>query len=130
MTSPIQTVAGDTAASEIVGRFVQEGIGSLVVTHSESDDIEGIVTESDVIRQVAMGTDMDAVTASAVMSTPVVTIGADEPIATAADEMRTHSIRRLPVVADGNLVGIVTTTDLTHYLPRLRQTLLRERPSA
>jgi len=41
--------------------------------------------------------------------------------------MKEHSIRRLPVTEDGDLVGMLTTTDLTHYLPRLRNTILRGR---
>jgi CBS domain-containing protein len=41
--------------------------------------------------------------------------------------MREASVRRLPVVDDDELVGIVTTTDLAYYLPRLRTAIRRER---
>lgn len=47
-----------------------------------------------------------------VMSSPAVTVEADTPAATAATLLRTRRISALPVVDDGRLVGIVTTTDL------------------
>lgn len=125
MTRSVQTATDEVTAASVAARFVKEGIGSLVVTDPATDDILGIVTESDIIRHVATGTDMEAVPVSALMSAPIVTI-ATETIA-AADLMRDHSIRRVPVVDDGRLVGIVTTTDLAHYLPRLRQTISRDR---
>lgn len=126
MIRSVQTATDEVTAASVAARFVKEGIGSLVVTDPATDDILGIVTESDIIRHVAMGTDMEAVPVSALMSAPIVTIASTETIA-AADLMRDHSIRRVPVVDDGRLVGIVTTTDLAHYLPRLRQTISRDR---
>lgn len=57
------------------------------------------------------------------MTTSVVTIGSAESIHTAATLMKDHSIRRLPVVGADNLVGILTTTNLTHYLPLACETL-------
>lgn len=130
MTSPVQTVSEEATASTVAGRFVADGIGALVVTDPATGEMLGIVTESDIIRQVARGTDVDAATVSTFMSAPVTTITGTETIARAAELMETHSIRRLPVVDDRELVGIVTTTDLTHYIPRLRRTLLRERTAA
>jgi CBS domain-containing protein len=64
------------------------------------------------------------------MVTPVVTVEAGDTVLDAGKRMRTHDVRRLPVLDDGELVGIVTTTDLVHYLPRLRATIRRERTQA
>jgi CBS-domain-containing membrane protein len=61
------------------------------------------------------------------MVSPVVTISSDESVVSAGKQMREHSVRRMPVLDDGELVGIVTTTDLAHYLPRLRASIRRER---
>jgi CBS domain-containing protein len=79
------------------------------------------------MQQVAAGADIDSVRVATFLSTPIVTIDRTENIHAAAALMKEHSIRRLPVTDDGDLVGILTTTDLTHYLPRLRNTILRER---
>ncbi|MDR7480935.1 MAG: CBS domain-containing protein [Armatimonadota bacterium] len=52
-----------------------------------------------------------------VMTSPVHTIGPDAPAWEALGLMRAHRIRRLPVVEDGRLVGIVTWTDLVRIRP-------------
>ena len=51
------------------------------------------------------------------MSTPPITIDADATLPEACEIMRTHQIRRLPVVEDGKLVGIVTRGDLRGAQP-------------
>ncbi|MFD1586716.1 cyclic nucleotide-binding/CBS domain-containing protein [Halorientalis brevis] len=127
MTRGVETITGEETAAGVARRFAERQLGSLVVVDPDSGTLTGIVTESDVIQQVAANGDMETVPVSTFMSAPVVTIESTEPIHAAADLMKRHSIRRLPVVDGGQLVGIVTTTNLTHYLPKLRNTILRER---
>lgn len=93
----------------------------------QRDDLVGIVTESDIMHQVAIDADVTTVPVSSFMTTPVITTSGTESIHTAAALMKDHSIRRLPVVDAGDLVGILTTTDLTHHVPRLRNSILRSR---
>ena len=127
MTQSVQTVPPETTACEVATLFADHDIGSAVVVDPETGQYSGIVTESDLMRLVAAGADIDAVTVDAFLSTPIVTIASTEDIHAAAAMMKEHSIRRLPVTDDGDIVGILTTTDLTHYLPRLRNTVLRGR---
>ncbi|MHB9287141.1 cyclic nucleotide-binding/CBS domain-containing protein [Halobacteriales archaeon Cl-PHB] len=127
MTPTVRTVTPETTASAVARLFADDGIGSAVVVDPETDEMVGIVTESDVMHQVAVDADVSSVTADSFMSDPVVTVQADESIHAAAATMKDHSIRRLPVVDEGDLVGVLTTTNLTHYMPRLRNTVLRER---
>jgi CBS domain-containing protein len=87
----------------------------------------GIVTESDIMHQVAVDADVRSVPVGAFMTSPVVTTTSTESIHVAATLMRDHSIRRLPVVDDGEPVGMLTTTNLVHYIPRLRNDILRAR---
>jgi CBS domain-containing protein len=126
MSSPVQTVTVECSAVEAAQQMRADGVGALVVL-DETGAIDGIVTQSDIIGLLAAEADMATTTVAALMSSPVVTIGSDDRILAAAELMKAHSVRRLPVVDDGELVGIVTTTDLTHYLPRLRNTILRNR---
>ena len=127
MRHSARTITEETTASTVARLFAENGIGSAVVVDPETDDLLGIVTESDIMRQVATGADVTAVAVGSFMTTPVITITSTASIDTAATLMRDHSIRRLPVVDDDHLVGIRTTTDLTHYLPRLRNAILRTR---
>lgn len=127
MTTTVRTTDGGMTACDVARTLEDEAIGSVLVCDPETGEIRGIVTASDVIRLVASGADMESTPVEAFMSEDVVTIEPDRSVHDAALLMREHSVRRLPVLDDGELVGIVTTTNLTHYLPRLRNTILRER---
>lgn len=127
MTDAVRTTTPAETAKGVSGRLRAESIGSLVVCDPETEALLGIVTESDIVNLVASGADTGSVTVSEFMSTDLIVIGSDKSIHAAATVMRDNSVRRLPVVDDGHLVGILTTTNLVHYLPRLRNTILRER---
>lgn len=127
MTDAVETVTVETTASEVARLFAERGIGSAVVVDPETDALVGIVTESDVMHQVAVDADVAAVHVGSFMTAPVITVHSASSIHEAATLMTDHSIRRLPVVDGDDLVGILTTTNLTHYLPRLRNAVLRTR---
>lgn len=127
MTESVRTIPPETTACDVATLFADHDIGSAVVIDPETGEYRGIVTESDIMQQVAAGADIESVPVAAFLSSPLVTIASTEDIHTAATLMKEHSIRRLPVTEDDNLVGILTTSDLTHYLPRLRNTILRGR---
>ena len=127
MTQSVHTITEDMTACDVAVLFAEHGIGSAVVVAPGTGEVMGIVTESDIMQQVAAGADIGSVRVESFLSTPVITVDSSESIHTAAETMKTHSIRRLPVVDESGLVGILTTTNLTHYLPRLRNTILRDR---
>lgn len=117
MSDAVETVTADTTATAAADQFRREEVGSLVVV--ADGEIRGIVTESDFVALV--GEEADPTTpVSAFMSAPVVTTDPDASLAAAAATMREEGVKKLPVVADGDLVGVVTTTDLAHFLPRYR----------
>jgi CBS domain-containing protein len=126
MTQSVQTIPPETTACDVARLFADHDIGSAVVA-DPTGGYSGIVTESDIMQQVAAGADTESVRVAAFLSTPLITIASTEDIHTAATVMKEHSIRRLPVTDGGDFVGMLTTTDLTHYLPRLRNTILRSR---
>ena len=127
MTRSVRTIPPETTACDVATLFAERGIGSAIVGDSETGAYSGIVTESDIMQQVAAGADIESVRVATFLSTPLITIDTAENIHAAATLMKENSIRRLPVTHDGDIVGILTTTDLTHYLPRLRNTILRGR---
>ncbi|WP_324759353.1 CBS domain-containing protein [Haloarcula sp. GH36] len=124
MNTPARTVTAETAIVEAAARLRDEGIGSLVV-QSDGENV-GIITESDIVAVTAAEGDTRQLTVGDVMSTALVTIGPDATVEEAVERLRTHGIKKLPVVEDGTLLGIVTTTDISNYLPHLA----RPRPTA
>lgn len=87
-------------------------IGDVVVTKPDGG-LCGIVTDRDiVVRGIAEGADPEATTLDEVCSHRLVTVSPDDPVAAAVQAMEEHAIRRLPVVENGNLVGIVSIGDL------------------
>ena len=123
MISPVHTVTGETSAAEAAERLRDRDIGSLVVL--DDDVVSGIVVESDIAVLIAERRDPD-LPVGEFMSAPVVAIESTASVSETAERMQAHGIKRLPVVDDGTLVGIVTTTDLAYYLPRYRTQIVGE----
>ena len=117
MSSPVITVTQDTTVAEAAGILADEHVGSLVVGE---DIIEGIVTETDIVRAVGEGLDLSSTTVADIMADPVVTIRPHEAVRSAGERMGHNGVKKLPVTEDGKPVGIVTTTDLAHFFPRNR----------
>ncbi|MHB9286884.1 CBS domain-containing protein [Halobacteriales archaeon Cl-PHB] len=117
MRTPVETVSPEATARAAAGRLVEEGIGSLVVC--EDGEPVGIVTEVDVAELVSAGRDPEATTVREFMTSPLITTSASASIEEAAQTMLDQDIKRLPVVDGGDVVGIVTTTDLANFLPHL-----------
>jgi signal transduction histidine kinase/DNA-binding NarL/FixJ family response regulator/HPt (histidine-containing phosphotransfer) domain-containing protein len=80
-------------------------------------NIAGILTETDILkRAVAHGGDFDKMKAAQIMSSPVESIPPDMSVLDAGKIMEQKHIKRLPVIAEGRLAGIVTQTDLIRVL--------------
>ena len=88
----------------------QSGVGSLAVI--DDGRLVGIVTDRDLVRR-GLAQDLAPTTpVEKVMSTPVVTIGAEADLHSAFKLFRTHAVRRLAVVDFDNFVGMITVDDI------------------
>jgi len=101
-------------ATKVMNKF---HIGSLVVLKEEK--IAGILTERNVLTAVANGKDADATAIEDIMTRKVVTIDPDETVEAAVDLMTQHKIKKLPVVEDNKLKGIITASDIVVVEPKL-----------
>ena len=117
MNSPVRTVDAETTITAAARDLTAHGIGSLVVGEER---IDGIVTETDIVKSVSEGIDPTSTPVSALMSDPVVTVRPTDSVETAGERMGHNNVKKLPVTEDGKPIGIVTTTDLAHFLPRQR----------
>jgi len=78
----------------------------------------GILTDSDLLEKVvSKGKDPRKVKVKEVMSSPIITISPDKEIVDASRIMRKNLIKRIPVVKNGKLVGIITDTDIARVSP-------------
>lgn len=104
------TVPAEATLADAAGLMDNEAVGAVVVV--DDGRPVGIVTDRDVVlRGVAHRLPPDA-RVDAVMSTDVVTLPADADVTEAVAIFEEHPFRRLPLVEDGRMVGMVTIDDL------------------
>ncbi len=109
----------EAAASvlEAVELMVEKNVGSLLVT--DSGDVTGIVTERDYLRRVALEGRTDAETSvREIMSSPLIVVTPQTPIAECMALMTNKRIRHLPVVDAGEVAGIISIGDLVKFQSR------------
>ena len=111
MTSGPTSIARDAMVVEAARRMLSEDVGSLPVV--DGDQVVGMITDRDVVLQVvAKDLDANKVPVSTVCSESPVTAEADESLDEALAKMAKEQLRRLPVVSDGRLVGILAQADI------------------
>jgi len=116
MTKAVVTIGADGTVLEAAKLMHQQNVGDLVVM--DGDVTRGIVTERDLVRRViAQRKALDA-KISEVMSSPLITIEEDCSLRDAARKMIKYKIRRLVVIKDGKLVGILATSDFARHLSK------------
>lgn len=121
MTSDVLTVTPETSVETAAEKLIDENIGSLVVV-DDNDQLEGILTSTDFVRIVRDCAPKDNSTVGEHMSQEVVTVTAQDTIQDASDRMITYKIHHLPVVDDDEqVIGILSTRDLTAYLSDVRK---------
>jgi CBS domain-containing protein len=93
------------------------GVGALPIC-GDDDRLKGMVTDRDiVVACIAEGGDAAKVTAGSLGGDEMVTIGADDDVEEALRTMADHQVRRLPVIDDHRLVGIISQADIARSLP-------------
>jgi CBS domain-containing protein len=112
MTKKIEKINSDETVFEACKKFKQFNLGSLVV---EDDDlIVGIITERDVILKIILENKNPTNTLIRDVMTPYPkTIHALAKIEEAAEIMKKNNIKKLPVIYNNNLVGMITDTDIS-----------------
>jgi CBS domain-containing protein len=115
MTKDIVTIDEGETALEAARIMSQRGISSLIVV---KDGVpKGIITERDFVKKVcAKQLEASEIKIGTLMSRIRTVADPDTPIQVAVQRMANQGIRRLPIIQEGKVVGIVTVTDLARYL--------------
>lgn len=117
MNRRVVTASPDITLKEASKVMSKLHIGSLVIV-SESK-IVGILTSTDILKSIANEKDPETTLAREVMSKDVKTIDPNTELDEAVLTMVTNKIKRLPVVSEGKIVGIITASDIIVVEPKL-----------
>jgi CBS domain-containing protein len=116
MTRKVMTLDISERVEEALRLMVKYDVGSIIVMDNETP--VGIITEHDITRAALRGDSMLRIPARSLMSRPLQTVTSDTEVWRAFELMLKLGVRRLPVVDDGKLVGLVTEKDLTRWVLR------------
>ena len=143
MTPRAITIGPETSVSDAARLMLQDGVSGLPVVDG-AGNVVGMVTEGDLLRRTETGTErhrprwLEFLIGSGrlaeeyvrshsrnvqeVMTSDVVTVGPDTTLDQVVQLMERHRIKRLPVIEDGRLIGIVSRANLLHALAKLAPT--------
>jgi CBS domain-containing protein len=111
MTTDVATATPETTLEDVATMMRDEDTGAIPVL--DNDELVGIITDRDiVIRCIAEGKDPVETTVEDVVTETLETIEPDSDLNEARDLMSRRQIRRLPVVEDGELIGMLSIGDL------------------
>ncbi len=124
MTKNVVTANLDASVIEIAELMKRYGIGSVVVIDDKRNPV-GIVTERDLVIKVLAEHRSPAETrVREIMSKPIISVSSKTGLLDAARIMARRNIRRLVVIDEGKLVGIVTSKDILKVAPEIIDILM------
>jgi signal-transduction protein with cAMP-binding, CBS, and nucleotidyltransferase domain len=110
MSKNMLTVDKSISLQEAARKMSKLNIGCVIVT--DKNKPVGIVTERDFVTRIASEGRPLFTEIYEVMSSPLITISPEETIWEASEMMKERSIHKLPVKENGQIIGIITTTDI------------------
>ena len=115
MTKDLLTISEKDTALKAAQLMSEKGVSSLIVL--SDDQPIGIITERDFINKICLKElKLSSVKVGDMMSKIRTSASPDTSIDVAVQRMVNNRIRRLPIIENGNLVGIITVTDLAKHL--------------
>jgi len=118
MTKDVVYVNPNEKVIEIAKKMREKDIGSMVVCKNKK--LVGLITSEDLIKRIIIpNKDPKNMTASDVMTKKIITITPEENLSDAVITMLDNNIKRLPVVDEDKLVGILTDGDILRMAPNL-----------
>ena len=119
MTKDVITVDSSATANNAAKLMEYYQVGSLVIT--ENHTAIGIITDRDFAIKIVAHANPMHTNVKQIMSTPLIAICPDQSIWMAADLLHTRKIRKLPVIDNDKVIGIVTATDLVNEFLKCKE---------
>ena len=116
MTRAIISVTNETTVFQVAKMMEQGGIGAVLV--KKNGHLSGIITDRDYATKIVAHNLPSDTPVEQIMSSPLITINFDESISAAAERMTSKKIRKLAVTDNGNIIGLITSTDLVTQLAK------------
>lgn len=111
MWTHVITAESGSLASHAGIRMTVGKISGLPVVDAEKSLI-GMVTEFDLVRALRAETDLAATSVDELMTRDVISVEADTPVDEVMEILERERILRVPVISDGNLIGVVSRSDI------------------
>ncbi len=111
MIEGVNTIGEDETLEEALKKSTEEGEGGSLIVE-KNGEVVGIVTTWDILEAIGNKNKLNNTKVNDAMETHLITVHTDTPIEEAAKEMVDHGIWRLPVEEAGQIVGIVSATDI------------------
>lgn len=126
MVKDVVSIQSDNTVIDACNAYKKQGVGCLVVM--KNNLLVGIVTERDIIERVIIDQkNPKKAKVEEIMSKNIKTVHASATIEKAADIMKKNRIKKLPVILNNEIVGIITVTDIANILPHISKELLLEK---
>ena len=107
------SISGDATVFDAIKMMVEANVGAILVTAGDADKIDGIFTERDYLRRIAVeGRTSRETLVRDVMTSPVIVVSPETTVEEAMALMTDRRIRHAPVVDDDHLLGMVSIGDL------------------
>ncbi|MEM7816282.1 MAG: CBS domain-containing protein [Candidatus Aenigmatarchaeota archaeon] len=114
----------NASIKDVLDLMIENNIGSVIIL--DDDKIVGIVTERDLVTKVlTKGLELTT-PIKEIMSSPVITISPKDSVEKATEIMTENKIKKLPVVENDKLLGIITLTDIVASGVKLEEEVLKE----
>jgi len=112
ISSGAECIGENETVADAAKKLRDLDVGSVPIC-GEDDRLKGMITDRDIVIEVlAEGKDPSNVKAIEPGGEEVITIGADDSVSDALRTMKDHKVRRLPVIDEQRLVGVVSVADL------------------
>lgn len=115
MTKDVIAVDENVSALEAAKIMTEKGISSLIIEKDHAPI--GIISERDFVKKICAKDIMpSSIKVGSMMSKLQTFANPDTSVEVAVQRMVNHRIRRLPIISDGRVIGIITVTDLAKHL--------------